>query len=176
MKVTIIDLLLIAVILGVCFSKAATNLSAAEKTLATGNLSPRFNLLAHMQAKGIVKERMDLMKLFASAMRKKNLELRNFSSRELALIVYEAKLIADNSGKLITLFPAGSGGGVSEASPKIWESPGDFKEKISAFMGMPKELEENINTSDLNNLIRIFRTLAATCKNCHRDYRVKNAL
>ena len=161
---------------GVCLSKAATNLSAAEKALATGNLSPQFKLLAHMQAKGVVKERMDLMKIFANAMKKINLALRNFTSKEMALIVYESKIIADNSGKLMHLFPPGSGGPVSEASPKIWASPGDFKKKISAFMRMAKELEENINSRDLNKLIRNFRALAATCKNCHRDYRVKKAL
>ena len=129
-----------------------------------------------MQAKGVVKERMDLMKIFANAMKKINLALRNFTSKEMALIVYESKIIADNSGKLMHLFPPGSGGPVSEASPKIWASPGDFKKKISAFMRMAKELEENINSRDLNKLIRNFRALAATCKNCHRDYRVKKAL
>ena len=86
-----------------------------------------------MQAKGVVKERMDLMKKFASAMKKINLALGKFTSKEMALIVYESKIIADNSGKLMHLFPPGSGGPVSEASPRIWASPGDFKKKDFSF-------------------------------------------
>ena len=89
-----------------------------------------FQMQAHMGAKGVVKERMQLMKSYAASMKVINVELRDMASVNYILINAEANKIAESSQNIMELFPTGSGEGISEASPKIWQQPRDFKKII----------------------------------------------
>ena len=91
---------------------------------------PEFQMQVHMGAKGVVKERMQLMKSYAASMKKINKELRAKTSVNYVLIKLEANDIVENSQKVMELFPPGSGGGMSEASLKIWQQPSDFKQIV----------------------------------------------
>ena len=66
---------------------------------------------AHMGVKGVVKERMQLMKSYAASMKKINKEIRDKTSVKYVLIKLEANDIAESSQKIMELFPPGSGGG-----------------------------------------------------------------
>ena len=151
---------------------------ALEKIRGTGDVGdrdggPAFLMLAHMGAKGIVKERMQLMKSYAASMKAINVELRNITSVNYILINAEANKIAESSQTIMGLFPPGSGAGVSEASPKIWQKPEDFKKIIEDLKQAARKLAQSTGTGVPKLVIANFRALGGTCKNCHQKYRVK---
>ena len=126
-----------------------------------------------MGAKGVVKERMQLMKSYAASMKKINKELRARTSVNYVLIKLEAIDIAERSRKIMELFSPGSGGGMSEASLKIWQQPSDFKNIIEDLNQAAQRLAQATSTGELNLVIEKFRALGGTCKKCHQKYRVK---
>jgi cytochrome c556 len=134
---------------------------------------PVFQMQAHMGAKGVVKERMQLMKSYAASMKKINKELRARTSVNYVLIKLEANDIVGRSQKVMELFPPGSGGGMSEASPKIWQQPGDFKKIVEELNQAAQRLAQATSTGEPNLVIEKFRALGGTCKKCHQKYRVK---
>ena len=132
-----------------------------------------FQIQSHMGAKGVVKERMQLMKAYAASMKKINKELRARTSVNYVLIKLEANDIVGRSQKVMELFPPGSGGGMSEASPKIWQQPGDFKKIVEELNQAAQRLAQATSTGEPNLVIEKFRALGGTCKKCHQKYRVK---
>ena len=132
-----------------------------------------FLMQAHMAAKGIVKERMQLMKSYAASMKVINVELRDMASVNYILINAEANKIAESSQTIMELFPPGSGTGVSEASPKIWQTLEDFNKIIVDLKKTAQKLAQSTGTGVPNLVIENFRALGGTCKNCHQKYRVK---
>ena len=134
---------------------------------------PVFQMQAHMGAKGVVKERIQLMKSYAASMKKINKEFRDKTSVNYVLIKLEAIDIAESSQKIMELFPPGSGGGMSEASNKIWQQPSDFKKIIEDLNQAAQRLAQATNTGVPNLVIEKFRALGGTCKKCHQKYRVK---
>ena len=88
--------------------------------------NPVSQMQAHMGAKGVVKERMQLMKSYAASMKKINKELRDKTSVNYVLIKLEANDIVENSQKVMELFPPGSGVPISEASLHFWQQPSYF--------------------------------------------------
>ena len=134
---------------------------------------PKFQMQAHMGAKGVVKERMQLMKSYAASMKKINKELRDKTSVNYVLIKLEANDIAESSQSIMELFPPGSGGGMSEASLKIWQQPSDFKKIKEDLKQAAQRLAQATSTGVPNVVIEQFRALGGTCKKCHQKYRVK---
>ena len=134
---------------------------------------PKFQMQAHMGAKGVVKERMQLMKSYAASMKAINVELRDMASVNYILINAEANKIAESSQAIMGLFPPGSGEGVSEASPIIWQKPEDFKKIIDDLKKAARKLAQSTGTGVPKLVIENFRALGGTCKNCHQKYRVK---
>ena len=134
---------------------------------------PKFQMQAHMGAKGVVKERMQLMKSYAASMKKINKELRDKTSVNYVLIKLEANDIVESSQKVMELFPPGSGGGMSEASLKIWQQPSDFKKIIEDLKQAARKLAQSTGTGVPKLVIESFRALGGICKNCHQKYRVK---
>ena len=151
---------------------------ALTEILSTGDVGDRGGSTAilmqvHMGAKGIVKERMQLMKSYAASMKAINVELRDMASVNYILINAEASKIAESSQTIMGLFPPGSGAGVSEASRKIWQKPEDFKKIIEDLKKAARELAQSTGTGVPKLVIKNFRALGGTCKNCHQKYRVK---
>ena len=159
----------------VCFGSKSEALKGSHTLGAVGDRGgmPVFQMQAHMGAKGVVKERMQLMKSYAASMKKINKELRDKTSVNYVLIKLEAIDIAERSQKIMELFPPGSGGGMSEASLKIWQQPRDFKKIIKDLNQAAQRLAQATSTGVPNLVMEKFRTLGGTCKNCHREYRVK---
>ena len=169
-----LDFFIFVLVLFVFGSKSV----ALEKIRGTGDVvdrdgGPAFLMIAHMGAKGIVKERMQLMKSYAASMKAINVELRDMASVNYILINAEANKIAESSQTIMGLFPPGSGGGVSEASPKIWQNPDDFMKIIEDLKKAARKLAQSTGTGVPKLVIENFRALGGTCKNCHQKYRVK---
>jgi len=66
----------------VCFGSKSEALKGSHTLGAVGDRGgmPVFQMQAHMGAKGVVKERMQLMKSYAASMKKINKELRDKTS------------------------------------------------------------------------------------------------
>ncbi|TDR94403.1 c-type cytochrome [Enterovirga rhinocerotis] len=71
-----------------------------------------------------------------------------------------------------TYYPETSktGGGTS-ASPKIWESPAEFKAKFDAWGADIRKAAED--TKDLGSFKASFGSVMRSCRGCHEVYRIK---
>jgi cytochrome c556 len=126
---------------------------------------------AHIGATGVVLERMEAMKSIASAVKaiKGQLTSDNYSS---TVVSENAALIEAHAGKAFTkLFPKGSEGAPSEASPVIWEDwagfekvADDLKERAGILKGL---------ASDQASLKEPFTNMLKTCGACHKKFREK---
>lgn len=128
---------------------------------------------AHPGATGIVKERMDMMQSIAASMKRTSQMLRAPAEPDRAAIAAEAKSIAAHGAQMVDLFPAGTGGGVSEATPAVWRAPADFEKKARALVESANALAVAAESGDVDLMTEAFRLTGRTCSACHRDYRQK---
>ncbi len=128
--------------------------------------------IAHSGATGIVKERMELMKVIASQMKTIGSMVkgeRNFSAEEASAA---ATMIATKSEKVPDLFPEDSIMDPSEALPSIWEDWDTFVQLSEDMNTHAKTLAETAKDVDDGTAIRAaFTMLAKTCSSCHEDFR-----
>jgi cytochrome c556 len=80
-----------------------------------------------------------------------------------------ARRIAAHAAETPSLFEAPESAPQSEARPEIWENFEDFSNKAGALV----EIAELLSTSitEQSDLAEAMRTLGASCKSCHADYR-----
>ena len=69
-------------------------------------------------------------------------------------------------------FPPGTGGGESEASPKIWEDMAGFK-TIDAKYKADVEVAVAAAPADVDALKAHFGTITKNCGTCHETFRIK---
>jgi cytochrome c556 len=143
-----------------------------KTTLVTAlTLSCGFSVLAyaHSGATGIVKERMDFF-----TQSKNNIKAikTHFRNGDLDAIVPLAKQIRDWSEKMPAYFPAGSDGKPSEASPQIWLDFSGFERAANANYQAANRLVIAAEAGDSAVAVNAFKATAATCKSCHKSYRL----
>ena len=148
------------------------NMVLRKTGLATAlALSCGFSMLAyaHSGAAGIVKERMDYFN-----QNKDNLKTikTHFRNGDLDAIIPLAKQIRDWAEKTPAYFPAGSDGKPSEASPQIWLDFSGFERAANANYQAANQLMIAAKADDSEAAINAFKTTAATCKSCHKSYRL----
>jgi cytochrome c556 len=131
---------------------------------------------AHDGAKGVVKERMLLMKLMGRSMKSLSAIAKGkvaFDEEKINVLV---EMIKSESGeKFLNLFPAGSAGAPSEASPAIWHE----WERFVSLNGVLKKKAEKVTASlssddPEGNFNLAFRELGGSCSACHKAFRSKN--
>ena len=128
---------------------------------------------AHMGAKGVVKERMELMKSIGKNMKTMSMMTRGKVSMDTATVIKSAGEIANHGARITSLFPKGSGHGVSEASPRIWEDPESFKKSTDRLVDAARALQSAAGTGDAEAIKASFRALGKTCGGCHKQFRIK---
>lgn len=69
-------------------------------------------------------------------------------------------------------FPAGSNS--VGADPSIWENFADFKAKSEAFAAAARQLKAAAGSGDVGVTKSAAQAVGATCKSCHRSYRIKH--
>lgn len=85
--------------------------------------------LAHGGATGIVKERMDAMAVMGNSVKAVAPMMRREIDYDAEAVKLAAQVFAKHSGEAMTkLFPEGSGGGASEATPEVWSEWSKFEE------------------------------------------------
>jgi cytochrome c556 len=124
--------------------------------------------VAHEHATGIVKERMDGMKVMAKSM--KTIGQRIKAGRDLGTIPADAKAMLPTASKIAEWFPADSNQHPSEAKPDIWKNWPDFETKAHALEAELSKLGA-IDPRDSKALIAQVRAITRTCSACHEFYR-----
>ena len=126
--------------------------------------------IAHSGAKGIVKERMDYFKASQDNLKKIRTHIRN---ENYASIIPLANSIASWSARMSDYFPAGSDTKPSEASPKIWSDFAGFTAAAQLNWVATISLAKAAEMGDRDAVINAFKDTAASCKSCHKTYRLK---
>ena len=140
----------------ICLSATAIGLSAAA--------------MAHSGATGIIKERMDFFKRSKDNLKAINMHLRGGDFRA---IVPLAEDIKDWASKIPDYFPQGSDGKPSEAAPAIWMDFDGFTKAAKDHYDAADTLVSAAKTKNAGDIAKAFKATAATCKSCHKSYRLK---
>jgi|APFEC2959095136_1045048.scaffolds.fasta_scaffold00065_26 cytochrome c556 len=78
----------------------------------------------------------------------------------------------DVAAKFGNYFPAGSGGGKSEAAPAVWEKPAEFKAALAKFeKDTAAAMAAKVTTQAAFG--QQFGAVTANCKSCHETFRIK---
>lgn len=131
------------------------------------------NLLAHGGAKGIVKERMEAMKSIGKAMKSLGKMARGKVPLDTRKVEQAAGEIAAHGLRIPALFPMGSGHGVTEASPSIWQDPEGFKKSANDLVTSARALMRAAQSKNASAIKTNFRLLGKTCGSCHKLFRIK---
>ena len=139
-----------------CLSAIAIGLSAAA--------------MAHSGATGIIKERMDFFKRSKDNLKAINMHLRG---GDFHAVVPLAEDIRDWAGKMPDYFPQGSDGKPSEAAPAIWTDFDGFTKAAKDHYEAADTLVSAAKSENAGDIAEAFKATAATCKSCHKSYRLK---
>ncbi|MCP4490821.1 MAG: cytochrome c [Gammaproteobacteria bacterium] len=71
------------------------------------------------------------------------------------------------------VFPAGSLDGKSEALPAIWENWESFSKATDQLTAESSKLKEVAGSADRRAIMKQFKKVGQTCRNCHTDFRKK---
>ena len=123
---------------------------------------------AHKDATGIVKERMDLFK-------KSQQDIKGLYSaikdERIEDIKMKSASLAEWGAVMPEYFPLGSGGGVSDASSKIWDDFDSFKESAKIFELAALSVIEAANQNDMEAIMNSAKSVGNSCKSCHRKFK-----
>ena len=121
---------------------------------------------------GVVKERTQMMKSMAQAVRRiapmaKGERIDGGTLRSSAIV------IANHGGDLVRLFPKGSGGAQSEAKSEIWSDMEGFNRRAVAMTAAAATLVALSSSIKQPALSEQFKSVGGACSACHRQIRAK---
>jgi cytochrome c556 len=126
---------------------------------------------AHDHAKGVVKDRMDMMEIMGKRM--KAIRERIEGKRDLAAIKTDAEVIASHAPHVVHLFPPGSTQRPTDAKRTIWQNWPDFERKAAVLEAESKNLV-NTDPNNFDALSGQVRAVSQACGACHETYRAKS--
>jgi cytochrome c556 len=129
--------------------------------------------LAHEEATGVVKERMDLMEDQKDDMKLIGDMAKGNTPFDAAKAAAAARDIQTTSGKIPELFPEGTAGHPSEAKEEIWQDWEDFTAKADDLVRAAGELAAVLETAVGNEWTAAFKQVSDGCKACHKSYRLE---
>lgn len=129
--------------------------------------------LAHKGATGIVKQRMDAMRVLKNEVKIIDDMLagkKYLSFKRLQHVL--SKIKANSGAAMLKLFPEGSHEKPSEADPVIWKSWADFTAVAGDLETMTGQFADSIKTKPTKDVVKAnYLKLRATCKTCHDRFR-----
>ena len=128
-------------------------------------------LIAHGGAKGVVKERMELMKLLGDRMKEMGAMVKGKVVFESAVIAANASKIEQAAPDITRLFPDGNLQKPSEALPKVWEEWGRFNEMTDRLTLEAGKLNDVAITGTQREIMIQFTKVGKACSSCHTDFR-----
>jgi cytochrome c556 len=121
----------------------------------------------------IIAQRKAAMKAIGDGNRAPAAMLRGEAAFDLASVQAQLKVIEASAAKSLSLYPANSKAGDTAALPKIWESKGDFDEKLKNLASHAKAAQAKI--VDEASFKQEFPALLKNCGACHNDYRARRS-
>jgi cytochrome c556 len=128
--------------------------------------------LAHEGAKGVVKERMDLMKSQKNAMKVIGDMAKGKKTFNAAKAAKAARNLETTTQKIPELFPKGSNGHPSEALEAVWTEWDRFTGDAHDAEAAAKALAAAVETSG-QDWKAAFQAMTDACKSCHESFRAK---
>ena len=130
--------------------------------------------LAHSGAKGVVKQRMEMMGDIAAQMKTVAHMLSGQKAFDPQQITASARQIADHAKGFAHLFPEGSIKSPSEARPEIWTRWDEFLDRSAEMKARAVALAAAAKTAEGPlDIKKPFGQLGMSCKACHQDFRLK---
>lgn len=133
------------------------------------------NAVAHGGATGIVKERMDVMSSIGKASKRLNKMARGKEPLDPETVRELADQMSEHAERIPSLFPDtehSRTGKMTEARPTIWERWSDFEDLAEALAQESAALSA-VSDDDPKVVAAQLRKVGATCKDCHKLFRVK---
>jgi len=129
-------------------------------------------LVAHEEATGVVKERMDLMETQKEAMKVLGAMAKGKAPFNAAEASAAAQEIETTAAKIPELFPEGTVGEPSEAKPEIWTQWDEFTADAEQLKTAATALKAALD-GDSPEWQAEFKGVIDSCKTCHKTFRVK---
>lgn len=127
---------------------------------------------AHSGAKGVVKDRMELMKDIAGQMKIVAVMIKGEAQFDAGVVSRAAMAIAGHADEIPQYFPEGSLEAPSEALPDIWKDWDMFVELTDDFREKAIVLSESAaSAADAAAIRPQFLELGKTCSSCHQEFR-----
>jgi cytochrome c556 len=122
------------------------------------------------QNTAIIKERQELMKANAEAIKAPTAMAKGEAPFDLAKVKAALKTLHDNSIKLKDMWPEDSKtGGNTRALPAIWTNPKEYVDWFDGFAKDAKAAEAAI--TDEASFKKEWKNVVDYCGGCHKDYR-----
>jgi len=129
--------------------------------------------LAHEEATGVVKERMDLMDSQKEAMKILGAMAKGQVPFDATKAAEAAGEIEKTSKQIPELFPEGSGGHPSEAKPEVWTQWDEFTADAEGLETAAKSLIVAIEAPEAPDWKAQFKGVIDACKTCHKTFRME---
>jgi cytochrome c556 len=69
------------------------------------------------------------------------------------------------------MFPDGSGSGITNAKPEVWERWPEFKSKAKALVDEAERLQQQAVAMDASAILNQYRAIDRVCADCHHLFR-----
>lgn len=145
----------------------------ALAAFCAGCLATATPALAHDGATGVVKERMELMKIVGQSTKAAAPFATGAIQGSLAPVEASANAIAKAAKDSLSKYPEGSQDAVSEAKDTIWSDRAGFEKLMNTLSSSAEALAAAAKSGDRGKTQAAFGEMTQTCKMCHRQYREK---
>lgn len=129
--------------------------------------------LAHTGATGIVKQRMESMKIISDSLKQIGAIMKGEATFNVKTVQASATTIATHANSIPKLFPEGTTGHPSEALPAIWTDWERFT-AIATKLGEDAHAMSSAASSatDITGIRDELVAVGRSCKACHQDFRM----
>ena len=130
--------------------------------------------LAHDGAMGVVKDRMDIMEHVGKTMKMLSGMANGSVTFDAAKASEATAKISEDMDGLSALFEEGTGGEPSEAAPAIWTDRAEFDTLVAKLASVSAAASTTFGAaSDNSGIGAVMGEMGATCKACHKKFRIK---
>lgn len=127
---------------------------------------------AHSGAKGVMKERMDLMKGMADAMKVMGAMFKDEAPFEPSVVAEKAAFLADHAAMIPNMTPEGTNSHPSEALPIIWQEWDGYVTSADELADEGRKLVDIAsNSANFGEARQQYVKVGKTCGTCHDRFR-----
>ena len=133
---------------------------------------------SHEGASGVTKQRMAGMKIMANSVKSLHAIVSGKSKLDAEKVrAYTAAIRREGGPRLLKLFPEGSMGYPSEATPQIWGDWPAFVKLVGTLSQAVDEIDASLTADKPSMLLPgAFKKLSRVCSNCHKRFRKKKII